>query len=90
MVRTDAREQKLDAFLQPLARPQPSSILEINESKVVEDQKGDTKQSHDASMEELNDFEMLDACEDADNTKECETPKDNAVASTSLACEPPR
>ncbi|KAM5157801.1 DNA mismatch repair protein Mlh1 [Mantella aurantiaca] len=90
MVRTDAREQKLDAFLQPLPRPQPPSVLQTDQAKVVEDQKGGTEQSHDASVEELNDFEMLDACEDADITKECETPKDNAVASTSLASEPPR
>ncbi|XP_077347872.1 DNA mismatch repair protein Mlh1 isoform X2 [Lithobates pipiens] len=90
MVRTDAREQKLDAFLQPLARPQPPSVLESGVSKVVEDQKGGTRQSQNATVEEINDFEMLDACEVADNTKECEIPKDNAVARTSLACEPPR
>ncbi|CAI9582275.1 unnamed protein product [Staurois parvus] len=90
MVRTDAREQKLDAFLQPLAKPQPPSVLESGVSKVVEDQQEDTGQSQNASMEEINDCEMLDACEDAANTKEYETPKDDAVASTSFACEPPR
>ncbi|XP_073486692.1 DNA mismatch repair protein Mlh1 isoform X2 [Aquarana catesbeiana] len=90
MVRTDAREQKLDAFLQPLARPQQPSVLESGVSKVVEEQKGGTGQSQNAAMEEINDFEMLDACQVADNAKECEIPEDNAVASTSLACEPPR
>ncbi|XP_018413303.1 PREDICTED: DNA mismatch repair protein Mlh1 isoform X3 [Nanorana parkeri] len=90
IVRTDAREQKLDAFLQPSVRPQPPSILESSVSKDVEDQRGGTGQSQDASIEELIDFEMLDACENAETTKECGTSKDKAVASTSLAKKRPR
>ncbi|XP_072268231.1 DNA mismatch repair protein Mlh1 [Pyxicephalus adspersus] len=89
MVRTDAREQKLDAFLQPLVRPQ-IPIVESSVPKLVEDQKDATEGLQDATMEEPNDFEMLDACTDADITNERETTKNNAVASTSSACEPPR
>ncbi|XP_075068728.1 DNA mismatch repair protein Mlh1 [Mixophyes fleayi] len=90
MVRTDSREQKLDAFLQPLSKQRLSSVSETHISKVVEDQKDDAGQLQHATIEELSDLEMLDASEVTASIGECEIPSDNAVASTSSDIVPPR
>lgn len=59
MVRTDAREQKLDAFLQPMPKQQSPSIPET--VQVVEKQKDDKSNPECNTTEMLSDLEMLDA-----------------------------
>ncbi|XP_063778673.1 DNA mismatch repair protein Mlh1 isoform X3 [Pseudophryne corroboree] len=91
MVRTDSREQKLDAFLQPLSVQKLSSVpAESHISKVVEDQKTDTGQSQDTTLEERSDLEMLDASDVTACMNECELPPDRTEASTSSDIVPPR
>ncbi|XP_075683084.1 DNA mismatch repair protein Mlh1 isoform X2 [Rhinoderma darwinii] len=59
MVRTDAREQKLDAFLQPLPKQQPCIVPETH--KVDEEQKDDKANPECSTTDILSDLEMLDA-----------------------------
>uniref|UniRef100_A0A8D0HJK5 DNA mismatch repair protein MLH1 n=1 Tax=Sphenodon punctatus TaxID=8508 RepID=A0A8D0HJK5_SPHPU len=62
MVRTDSREQKLDAFLKPVNKPQtsrPATVLQEG-NKGTFDGKGGPQ---DAEMEELDDFSIKAATE---------------------------
>ncbi|KAM9308878.1 DNA mismatch repair protein Mlh1 [Gastrophryne carolinensis] len=86
MVRTDAKEQKLDAFLQPLPKPILPSVPERSVPTDVKDTKSDARLPQDTIMEDLGDLEMLEA----DNMNESEMITDNAVAGTSSDCDPPR
>ncbi|XP_044148760.1 DNA mismatch repair protein Mlh1 isoform X1 [Bufo gargarizans] len=83
MVRTDAREQKLDAFLQPLPKPQPSRVPE---AKVVEEQKDDKVNPECSITETISDLEMLDDSDLLTSVEESEMHTDDieeSEASTS-------
>ncbi|XP_069586417.1 DNA mismatch repair protein Mlh1 [Ranitomeya imitator] len=89
MVRTDAREQKLDAFLQPLPKHQTCTVAETQE--VVEEQKEKANPGC-SSKETICDLEMLDAS-DLVTSMESEIQTDNneeSEASTSTDSVPPR
>ncbi|KAG8442716.1 hypothetical protein GDO86_011495 [Hymenochirus boettgeri] len=69
MVRTDSKEQKLDAFLQPLHKSQ----LSCQVSDAVEVQEGI---SGDTEMEESCDTELLNILEDVSNTEKSDERKE--------------
>ncbi|XP_077125445.1 DNA mismatch repair protein Mlh1 isoform X3 [Ranitomeya variabilis] len=90
MVRTDAREQKLDAFLQPLPKHQTGTVAEAHE--VVEEQKKKANPGC-SSKETICDLEMLDASDLVTSVEESEMQTDNneeSEASTSTDSVPPR
>ncbi|KAM4706099.1 DNA mismatch repair protein Mlh1 isoform 2-T2 [Rhinophrynus dorsalis] len=89
MVRTDAREQKLDAFLQPVSKPQPL-VPDCQSSEVVEQQKRDRGPSGDIEMEGPSDLEMLDVLEVTANKENSTMESEEAVPSTSTDIVPPR
>ncbi|KAE8597186.1 hypothetical protein XENTR_v10016382 [Xenopus tropicalis] len=62
MVRTDSREQKLDAFLQPVNRP-PLILSDCQAPDNAEGQKDSRLPSEDTEMAETSDLEMLDVLE---------------------------
>lgn len=78
MVRTDAREQKLDAFLQPLPKQQSSTVPET--IQVVE-QKDDQANPECNTTEMLSDLEMLDASDLVTCVEESEMHTDNVEES---------
>lgn len=91
MVRTDAREQKLDAFLQPLPKQQSSTVPETIQ-EVVE-QKDDQANPECNTTEMLSDLEMLDASDLVTCVEESEMHTDNveeSEASTSSDSVLPR
>ncbi|MEE6510447.1 hypothetical protein FKM82_030180 [Ascaphus truei] len=89
MVRTDSRDQKLDAFLQPLKRPQ-IDLSDCPLSELVGDQHLDRRGPHDTEMAELNDMDMLEASEHYANAEDSGTVPMEAAASTSADIVPPR
>ncbi|XP_063013190.1 DNA mismatch repair protein Mlh1 isoform X3 [Melospiza melodia melodia] len=65
MVRTDSREQKLDAFLQPVNNPLSAGTTEVTAEVDAGPPKG-AERPQDAEMEEVSDLvEMVDVQEDA-------------------------
>ncbi|XP_053570432.1 DNA mismatch repair protein Mlh1 [Bombina bombina] len=80
MVRTDSREQKLDAFLQPLNKPQQP---DHQPSEVVEVQHSDRDCQQDTEMEELSDFDLLGASEVNTNPEDSGIKSNKAEPSTS-------
>ncbi|XP_073406005.1 DNA mismatch repair protein Mlh1 isoform X2 [Dendrobates tinctorius] len=90
MVRTDAREQKLDAFLQPLPKHQTCTVAETHE--VIEEQKAKANAGY-SSKETICDLEMLDASDLVTSVEESEMQTDTneeSEASTSTHSVPPR
>ncbi|XP_069814578.1 DNA mismatch repair protein Mlh1 [Dendropsophus ebraccatus] len=78
MVRTDAREQKLDAFLQPLPKHQSFSVPKTRE---VVEQKDDKANPEHSTAETLSDLEMVDALDLISCVEESEIPTDNVEKS---------
>ncbi|XP_078072764.1 DNA mismatch repair protein Mlh1 [Mustelus asterias] len=61
MVRTDSKEQKMDAFLQPINKPQEGSPATVSAD-------GGTR-NQDSEMEDLSDFDLLAAEKDGSSSK---------------------
>ncbi|CAN2389630.1 meiotic spindle midzone assembly, partial [Pristimantis euphronides] len=76
MVRTDAREQKLDAFLQPLPKQQSCSVPETPED--VPGQNDEKTNTGCRTTETLSDLEMLDASNIVTSVEESQMPTDHA------------
>ncbi|KAM3929767.1 DNA mismatch repair protein Mlh1 [Leptodactylus fuscus] len=70
MVRTDAREQKLDAFLQPLSKQQSCNVQETQEG--VQQQKDNKANAECSTTETSSDLEMLDASDLLTSVEESE------------------
>ncbi|KAM4028448.1 DNA mismatch repair protein Mlh1 isoform 1-T1 [Anomaloglossus baeobatrachus] len=90
MVRTDAREQKLDAFLQPLPKHQSCTVSETHELVEEQIEKANPECS---AKETISDLEMLDASDLVTSVEESEMQTDNneeSKASTSSDGVPPR
>ncbi|XP_056376356.1 DNA mismatch repair protein Mlh1 isoform X2 [Hyla sarda] len=86
MVRTDAREQKLDAFLQPLPKPQSCSVQETH----IEEKENEANPEF-STTETLCDLEMLESSDLMTSFEESDIFKDNAdkcEASTSYGALP--
>uniref|UniRef100_A0A8C5PIK9 DNA mismatch repair protein MLH1 n=1 Tax=Leptobrachium leishanense TaxID=445787 RepID=A0A8C5PIK9_9ANUR len=84
MIRTDAREQKLDAFLQPVPKSQPSTSLQCQPSVTVEQ-----KCQKDDTVKGVSDVEMLEVLE-AVTTEDSGKAQKGCSPSTSTDTVPPR
>ncbi|KAM4687276.1 DNA mismatch repair protein Mlh1 isoform 2-T2 [Discoglossus pictus] len=87
MVRTDAKEQKLDAFLKPVSRPQ-QNLPDSQLPEFTEHPKKDCQP--DTEMEELSDLEMIDASEATAFVEGSATELNKDSPSTSAEMIPPR
>ncbi|KAG8572409.1 hypothetical protein GDO81_012037 [Engystomops pustulosus] len=81
MVRTDAREQKLDAFLQPLPKQQTDDVQESH--KAAEEPRDDKANEECSATDALSDLEMLDASDLLSSVEESEMQTGNCEPSTS-------
>ncbi|XP_063306698.1 DNA mismatch repair protein Mlh1 isoform X1 [Pelobates fuscus] len=79
MIRTDSREQKLDAFLQLVSRSQPPTSLQCQPSKAEEQNcpKGST-------LERVSDVELLEVLETTSSREDNGTERKETVSSTSI------
>ncbi|XP_073534400.1 DNA mismatch repair protein Mlh1 isoform X2 [Phyllobates terribilis] len=89
MVRTDAREQKLDAFLQPVPKHQSCTVAETHE--VVEERKEKANPGC-SSKETICDLDMLDISDLVTSVEESEMQTDNHEKSEASISDgvPPR
>ncbi|KAG8572414.1 hypothetical protein GDO81_012037 [Engystomops pustulosus] len=88
MVRTDAREQKLDAFLQPLPKQQTDDVQESH--KAAEEPRDDKANEECSATDALSDLEMLDASDLLSSVEESEMQTGNCEPSTSSDSVLPR
>ncbi|NXS20641.1 MLH1 protein, partial [Mystacornis crossleyi] len=96
MVRTDSREQKLDAFLQPVNNPLSAGPTEVTTEVNAGPPEG-ADRPQDAEMEEVSDLvEMADVQEDTLTVKrpredmDVELEKDDTRRDMTAACTPRR